>query len=213
MMSKWCANTTLGATYHFVVKFAHAIILSYTVCMIIIFESHATTVDNEAARAAGWNDVALSRLGEQQAKQLGERYTNDTFAAIFCSDLQRSYKTAELAFGDKFPIIKDERLRECNYGDLSGAPKTAIEQQKVQHIVTPFPGGESYSDTSKRMKSFLDDAVKDYSDKKIMIIGHRATQYGLEVWMRGSELKDTVVAPWQWQPGWRYETSAGSASE
>lgn len=70
----------------------------------IIFESHATTFDNEAHLSSGHNDVALSPLGIKQAKELGERYKNVHFDVIFCSDLQRSYKTAEIAFGNKFPI-------------------------------------------------------------------------------------------------------------
>ena len=65
----------------------------------IIFEAHGTTTDNEAKLASGWFDVALSALGETQAKELSERYKIEDFAAVFCSDLQRSYKTAEIAFG------------------------------------------------------------------------------------------------------------------
>lgn len=76
----------------------------------IVFEAHATSLDNEADLASGHNDVALSKLGEQQAKELGDRYSGQQFDAIFCSDLQRSYKTAELAFGNRFPIVKDVRL-------------------------------------------------------------------------------------------------------
>lgn len=62
----------------------------------IIFEAHSTTEDNEAKLAAGWYDVALSKLGEEQARQMGERYKDQKFVAIFCSDLQRSYKTVNL---------------------------------------------------------------------------------------------------------------------
>lgn len=171
----------------------------------IVFESHSTTKDNEAQLAAGWFDVALSKLGEERARQLGERYADQKFDAIFCSDLQRSYKTAQLAFGDKYPIIQDERLRECNYGDLNRAPKKEVEGLKAQAITKPFPNGESYQDTSKRMKSFLQDLLKDYDGKTVMIVGHRATQYGLEKWIKGIPLKEAVLAPWQWQPGWRYE--------
>ncbi len=93
----------------------------------IIFEAHATSLDNEKRLSSGHNDVELSPLGEQQAKQLGERYANQEFDAIFCSDLQRSYKTAEIAFGDRFTIIKDKRLRECDYGDLTRHPSDEVE--------------------------------------------------------------------------------------
>ena len=81
----------------------------------IIFEAHGTTLDNEAEKSSGWFDVELSPLGIKQSKELGERYKDENFDAIFCSDLQRSYKTAEIAFADRgFKIIKYKRLRECN---------------------------------------------------------------------------------------------------
>jgi broad specificity phosphatase PhoE len=170
----------------------------------IIFESHATTTDNEARLASGHNDVALSELGLRQSKDLGKRYADERFDAIFCSDMQRSYKTAEIAFGNKFPIIKDARLRECDYGDLTQKPKEVVEAEKPNRITKPFPNGESYEQTSMRMRSFLDELVQNYDGKKVMIIGHRATQYGLEHWIKHLSIKETVTAPWKWQPGWTY---------
>ena len=178
----------------------------------IIFESHATTFDNEANVSSGHNDIELSPLGIKQAKELGQRYKSDHFDAVFCSDLQRSYKTAEIASGKKSPIIKDARLRECDYGDLTRHPSKEVEPQKADHISKPFPNGESYEQTSQRMKEFLDDLKKEYdgppageASKKVMIIGHRATWYGLEHWINGLDLKTLVATPFKWQPGWKYE--------
>lgn len=170
----------------------------------IIFESHATSLDNEKHLSSGHNNVALSSLGIQQAKELGERYNDQEFYAIFCSDLQRSYKTAEIAFGHKFPIIQDKRLRECDYGDLTRYPSDEVEPQKVNYISKPFPNGESYEQALKRMKDFLGDLKKNYNGKKVMIIGHRATQYGLEHWIKGVSAKDALTASWKWQSGWMY---------
>mgnify|MGYP001602783523 CR=1 FL=1 len=170
----------------------------------IIFEPHGTTYDNETHRASGHYDVELSPKGEQQSRKLGERYKDDKFDAIFCSDLQRSYKTAEIAFGDRFPIIKDSRLRECDYGDLTRRSSEEVGLEKPKKIKEPFPNGESYEQTSERMKSFLHDLLKDYDGKRVMIIGHWATQYGLEHWIKGLPLEKVVPALWKWQPGWAY---------
>lgn len=171
----------------------------------IIFEAHGTTFDNENKRASGWDDVELSESGRRQAKEFGERHKNEHFDAIFCSDLQRSYKTAEIAFaGSEPPIIKDARLRECNYGDCTGRSNDEVEKEKGSRIVESFPGGESYQQTAARMKNFLADLIKNYDGKKVLIIGHRATQYGLEYLIKGGPLKEVVTAPWQWQPGWVY---------
>lgn len=170
----------------------------------IIFESHATTFDNENHLASGWNDVKLSPLGIKQAEDLRERRKDENFDAIFCSDLQRAYKTAELAFEDKFPVIRDKRLRECDYGDLTGHSESEVNPIKVQYITKPFPNGESYEQACQRMKEFLDYLKKNYVNKKVMIIGHRATQYGLEYWINGMDLKTLVTTPFKWQPGWVY---------
>ena len=100
------------------------------------------------------------------------------------------------------------RLRECNYGKLNGAPKKEVESQKAERIEKPFPGGESYQNTSRRMKEFLTDLLKEYNNKTVLIIGHRATQYGLEHWIQGVPLQAAVLTPWQWQPGWIYTYSS-----
>jgi broad specificity phosphatase PhoE len=171
----------------------------------IIFESHATSLDNEAKLASGWNDVDLANLGHENAADLGVRYADKKPDVVFCSDLQRSYKTAVIAFKDKnVPIVIDSRLRECGYGDMTQAPKGDVDARKSQSIDTPFPNGESYRDTSARMKAFLDDLKVNYDGKTVMIVGHRATQYGLEEHILGKDLAEIVTAAWAWQPGWVY---------
>lgn len=174
----------------------------------ITFESHSTSLDNENHLSSGWNDIELSPLGNSQAKELGTRRADEHFDAIFCSDLQRSYKTAEIAFENRFPIIKDPRLRECNYGDLTQHPSAEVDPEKPRRIEIPFPNGESYEQASQRMKDFLNDLVKNYPGKKVMIIGHRATQYGLEHLIKGRPLEEVIPDPWKWQPGWEYQLEA-----
>lgn len=170
----------------------------------IVFEAHGTTFDNEAHLASGHNDVALSQLGEQQSIEMGERYKNDHFDAIFCSDLQRAYTSAEIGFDSKWPIIKDARLRECDYGDLTQNSSEIVDEEKPARIVTPFPNGESYTQTTARMKDFLTDLLKDYDGKRVMIIGHRATQYGLDNLINHISLEQLTSTHFKWQPGWSY---------
>lgn len=171
----------------------------------IIFEAHGTTFDNEAHLSSGWNDVALSPLGIQQSKEMGERYKDDHFDAIFCSDLQRAYMSAEIGFGTKWPIIKDKRLRECDYGDFTQHPSEEVDKEKPQRIHEPFPNGESYTQTTERMREFIEEVKRDYDGKRIMVIGHRATQYGLEHVLKGVPLVELVRSKFMWQEGWGYE--------
>lgn len=172
----------------------------------IIFEAHGTTLDNEAGLSSGWYDVELSELGRKQAKELGQRYLNVNFDAIFCSDLKRSYETAEIAFaGRNIPIMRDTRLREANYGDLTRHRDKEVNEMRGNYVSEPFPNGESYEDSNKRMKEFLRDLLKNYNGKRVIIIGHRATQYALECFINGKTFPEAVTAPWQWQPGWIYK--------
>jgi broad specificity phosphatase PhoE len=187
----------------------------------ITFEAHGTTLDNEKHISSGHFDVGLSPLGVQQSKEMGMRYASRKFDAIFCSDLQRSYKSAEIAFAGKnsvdgsatgidrgFSIFQDARLRECDYGDMTRKPSSVIEAERVNHIAEPFPNGESYIQTTARMKAFLKELLEDYADvdggAKIMIIGHRATQYALDHLINKEPLKTSITKSWKWQPGWTY---------
>jgi broad specificity phosphatase PhoE len=165
---------------------------------LIRFESHATSVDNEAGVASGHADAPLSELGKRQASELRERHTS--LSHVWCSDLQRSYRTAEIAFGSSLPIHQDARLREVNFGDLTRTPSIQIEANRLDFIDKPYPDGESYRDVCRRVDEFL----RDLPPGSHLIIGHRATWYALEHWLAGRELAEIIASPWHWQPGWEY---------
>ena len=135
----------------------------------IIFESHATSVDNEAHLASGHFDAELSELGKTQAKELGQRYAQKRPAAVFCSDLQRSFHTGELAFSSQgVKVYQDKRLRECDYGELTRHPSAEVESRKAEFVSQPFPQGESYEQTTAHMKEFLAELMKNYQNKTVM---------------------------------------------
>jgi probable phosphoglycerate mutase len=171
----------------------------------LVYETHATSLDNEAGRASGWFDVGLSPTGEEHARMLGTRRRDDHLAVVFCSDLSRSFRTAEIAFGDRaLSIVRDARLRECDYGDLTRCSASEVEQQRLRHLVEPFPNGESYQQVVDRVSVWLGEAVRDIETGTILVIGHRATFYALEHLLNRVTLREAVAAPWRWQPGWTY---------
>ena len=175
--------------------------------MKLLFETHATTADNEAGLASGWFDAALSTTGEAQARSLGVRRRDDALLAVFCSDLTRSFRTAEIAFGDRpVSIVRDARLRECHYGDLTRRPAAEIEERRPRHLVTPFPNGESYQQVVDRVSAWLDEAVRqpEVEASTVLVIGHRATFYAFEHLLNHVPLRNAVTSPWAWQPGWTY---------
>lgn len=117
----------------------------------ITYFVHGTTTDNEKEVSSGWSDVELSELGIKQSIELKEKIKGKKIDVVFCSDLKRARKSAELTWRNEVPIITDARLRECNYGELNGAASKVVEplQEKEMHH-KPFPGGESYDDVKNR---------------------------------------------------------------
>lgn len=172
----------------------------------IWFESHATTTDNKAKKASGWIDVDLSPAGKKQAVELVDRCKDRGISVIFCSDLQRAVKTATpLANTLHVPIYVDERLRECDYGDMEGADNTIIEQQRPNRVVAPFPNGESYEVCIERMKPFFKWLGENFAGQTVLIIGHRATYYGVEYFAGDKSLQECVTEKWHWQPGLKFQ--------
>lgn len=170
----------------------------------IFFETHSTSFDNEAGLASGHYDIDLSPRGEREARELGNRYGTIALDRILCSDLRRSWRTAEIAFyAREVSIVRDVRLRECSYGEWDRAPHTRIEAERPHRVDTPFPGGQSYREVTNAIRRCLEDHRDTAS---LLIIGHRATWYALEHLLNRRELADVIAAPWQWQPGWRYRS-------
>ena len=173
--------------------------------MKIWFEPHSTSLDNEAGRSSGWNDVDLSELGLQQSQDLIERSRQRNLDAIFVSDLQRAVKSAiPTADALKIPLYIDRRLGECDYGDFTLKPKTIVDPERTKRIKEPFPNGESYEQCMKRMGEFF-EGLKRLPYQRVMIIGHRATHYGLDVWIDGKTIEECLAPDFKWQPGWEYE--------
>lgn len=178
--------------------------------LTIFYSPHMTSVDNEARRASGHADVPLSASGRQRAQELGQHYATEILDAVFCSDLQRASTTAEIAFAKRaLPIVLDVRLREFDYGEMTQYPLAQVEAEFPQRITEPFPNGESIFMVVQRVGDFLRDVLREYDGKSIVVIGHRATRWGLEYWCSDASLEEIVHTPWEWRdiPIWRYEIS------
>jgi broad specificity phosphatase PhoE len=171
----------------------------------IYFEIHGLSINNEKHLASGHYDSPLSERGVLQAKALGEKYKNVSFDAIFTSDLKRAYDAALIAFDSKTPILRDKRLRECNYGDLTNNPNKEVKALQKQHIKNPFPHGESYEQVCKRVEDFLIELKKDYRNRKILIIAHRGVQFSLDHLVDSIPFADCFTLPWDWNVGKIYE--------
>jgi len=171
----------------------------------VCFETHSTSVDNELGIATGWNEGELSEAGRRQAVQLGDRRRHDRIAVVFTSDLRRAVQTAELAFaGSPLPIVRDSRLRECNYGELNGMPRTRLEAERLLRIDEPFPGGESWRQAVDRVAGFLHELPRSHDGERVLVIGHVATRWALDQVALGASLDTLAASPFEWREGWEY---------
>lgn len=183
--------------------------------VVITYFVHGTTTDNEQHLATGWLPGELSAKGQEQAKALGGQVADQHFDVVFCSDLQRAIDSAHLGFADKYQIIQDDRLRECNYGDLNGKPHT-FKDNMEDYVDSPFPNGESYRDVEARIEDFCNYLTANYDGKHVAIVAHQAPQLALEVILNNKSWEQAINEDWRktgaWQPGWSYTISDTSAA-
>ena len=172
----------------------------------LVYETHSITTDNEAGIATGWLPGELSAAGRAAARELGERRRDDGIDAIYVSDLRRALETVEIAFeGAGISVVVDARLRECNYGDLNGAPVARLDEERLAHIAKPWPDGESYEDVVARTRLLLDDIRASHDGKRVLLVAHSANRWAIQHLLSGVTLEKAVVAPFAWQPGWEFE--------
>ena len=175
----------------------------------ITYFVHGTTTDSEKDLATGWAAGELSELGIKQVKDLGALVSHEYFDVVFSSDLKRAVDSALIAFGDRYGIIPDSRLRECNYGSLTLKPAQEFQNNMSDYIEIPYSGGESYRQVEERIADFLDMLKKEYCGKTVAVVAHQAPQLALDVLIGDKSWPQAIDEDWRksgaWQPGWEYE--------
>ncbi len=118
--------------------------------------------------------VSITEKGKQQALQAGELLKEDSFDAIFVSDMVRTQQTAKAIFGEDTEFTFDTRLRE-HIASLT--PNTQYiygkmpQDEWIKLRLEWFTDGESYSNQIERIRNFLIElSTKDY--KKVAIVTH-----------------------------------------
>lgn len=171
----------------------------------IVYETHATTTDNEAGIATGHLPGRLGPLGRRQAAELGARRRGGGLAAVFTSDLHRAVATARIAFPDgRPPLFRDARLRECDYGTLNGAPAHLVAARRPHCADEPYPGGQSHRQVLEATGAFLADLAAGFDGRRVLLIAHSANRWALDCLLAGARLEDVLRDPPPWRPGWYY---------
>jgi probable phosphoglycerate mutase len=146
---------------------------------------HGETDWNLEKRIQGSTDIELNHRGLEQARDLVPLLRKYNLEAIFSSDLKRAWKTGQIVADElQIPVHKDGRLREANFGEAEG--KTVDEiitlygeelWQNFRHMNKNkkdirFPGGESRFESVLRMRSVIDELIKDSTFQRVGIATH-----------------------------------------
>jgi 2,3-bisphosphoglycerate-dependent phosphoglycerate mutase len=141
---------------------------------------HGQTTDNLTHTFSGKRDVDLTPQGEEEAKKIGEELKDIIATKAYDSGQLRSRHTLALVLGNKYPtlpIIEDPRIRERDYGELTGLNKDEMAVKHPQEYPlwhrsydAPPPGGESVKDVEKRVMEFLNEEMPKWQPNDIIFI-------------------------------------------
>ena len=125
------------------------------------------------------NKYHLTENGKKQVLDTAEKLKNTKIDVIYCSPFLRTKETAEIiAKNINYPvdqIIFDDRIRELEFGEFSGAATSkywnAIKAEGWS-FDKKISGGESLQDTKNRFGNFLYEIDQKYQNKNVLVISH-----------------------------------------
>ncbi|QNJ16335.1 putative phosphoglycerate mutase [Synechococcus sp. A18-40] len=124
-------------------------------------------------RHTGSTDLPLLPEGEAEARALGPVLSQQTFAAVFSSPLQRAQRTCELAgLGDQMQIYDD--IIEWNYGDYEGITTATIRETVPDWTVWSHgcPKGENAQQVEVRCANAISTALAVPGDGDVALFAH-----------------------------------------
>ncbi|WP_456402006.1 histidine phosphatase family protein [Persephonella sp.] len=153
----------------------------------LIFCRHGESEFNAKRIIQGHIDTDLTPKGIVQAKLAGEELKKFRIEKIYCSDLRRAKRTADI-IGDVLDItpLIDKRIREMSFGEWEGRTYEYIYENDLDTfhgwlknpVACPLPSQEDIKSFKARLNSFLND-VLSVKEKNILIVAHGGSIQGM----------------------------------
>ncbi|MDE2599640.1 MAG: histidine phosphatase family protein [Rhodocyclaceae bacterium] len=140
---------------------------------------HGETDWNAERRIQGQIDIPLNATGREQARAAAQGLAEQSFAALYSSDLQRAYDTATAAselLG--LPVQPEPGLRERHYGEFQGLTQDEIkaradyERYINRETNFAFGNGESLCAFAERIKRTLNRLAQRHVGTDILLFAH-----------------------------------------
>lgn len=142
----------------------------------LYFTRHGQTIWNVENKICGATDIALTKLGHQQAIELGEeiKKQNLLIDEILYSPLIRASETARhISEITGIPMRMEPRLKEQNFGRYESTPRNGEEFSEMKsHFIDHFGGGETMLHLAQRIYNLLDDIKAQADDKTFLLVAH-----------------------------------------
>ncbi|WP_138202962.1 alpha-ribazole phosphatase [Haloimpatiens lingqiaonensis] len=155
--------------------------------MNIYLVRHGETGENAKGTYYGSMDVGLNARGIAQIETLANFFKKVNIDKVYISDTKRAHETAKIILRENpMEIIKDDRLKETNFGDFEGKtfeeiskryPKECQVWSKDWKNFRP-PNGETYVEMYKRVSDFMDELKKMNCDN-VLIVTHSGVIKGI----------------------------------
>jgi probable phosphoglycerate mutase len=151
---------------------------------------HGETLWNVDTRIQGHLNIDLNETGRWQAERAGYALAEEPIHAIYSSDLQRAFETAQaiataparLAARTPSPdcVTPHLQLRERHFGHLQGKTWAEIETEypdecKLWRGRDPHwapKGGESLTALRERIRNCVDELASQHVGEQIVLVAH-----------------------------------------
>ncbi len=142
---------------------------------------HGETDWNAEGRLQGAIDIPLNALGVRQAQAAARSLREQSFDALYCSDLQRARMTAEI-IGDALhlPARIDARWRERHLGLLQGLTREEANARfpdaygtlKARRPDYLPPEGEAIDALVTRVEAVLAQIAREHAGQNVIVVSH-----------------------------------------
>lgn len=153
---------------------------------------HGQTDWNVAGRYQGQADIPLNAIGLAQAQALAQTLSGQHFDALYSSDLQRAYQTAQaIAAVVGLPIHALRGLREIHMGEWEGRLLAEVSQGYTQNR-SPHSkpaGGESVAEVASRLAQAADAISRAHPSGRVLVVSHGLALATLVCQARGIPLE------------------------
>lgn len=148
--------------------------------MKLVIVRHGISADTWDRIVDGDNDPDLSKKGVKEVEKIAPYIDEDQFDLVFASTLIRAIRTAKILTKDKKKIIRDSRLVELRMGKWKSKEAEKEANKKAfdslfcvkSNYINYANGAESFPQIEERCQNFINDLLKKYPDKTILVASH-----------------------------------------